>query len=54
MENLMEQLAYWSKEQRLLYAIVTVATLGLSGTLFALLMKLVTRNTVLEENNNEH
>lgn len=50
MENFMEQLAGWYKDHRLLYALITVVTLGISGTLFALLMKLVTRDTVLDEN----
>lgn len=54
MENLLEGLDTWYRHHRLLYAVATVVTLGVSGTLVALLMKLVTRNTVLEENNEEH
>ena len=49
MENLFEQLEVWYRDHRLLYAIITVVTLGIGGTLFALLMKLITRNTVLEQ-----
>lgn len=52
METLFELLDGFYQNNRLLYALITVLSIGTSGTLFALLMKTVTRNTVLAEDNN--
>ncbi|MFP3905361.1 MAG: hypothetical protein ACLFWB_14040 [Armatimonadota bacterium] len=52
MEILMDALKALYDDQPVTYAALTVLTIGISGVLFALLMKLMTRNTVLAEGHN--